>query len=117
MATIKQLEKKIEQIKHKLVGLGDMHPGSLSKQWNVCGSSACKCKDLEDPQKHGPYYYLSFTHKKRSRTRFIMPKFVPQIEKQVNNYKLFKALTEEWKEVATELAKMKIEEQKLANNR
>jgi len=110
--TIKQLEKKILNIKEKLMALGDMHPGSLSKQWNICGNPNCRCKDPEAPKKHGPYYNLSFKYKKRSSTRFIQPQFVKQIEEQLKNYKVFKALTEEWKTTATEIAKMKIEEQK-----
>ena len=94
------------------MALGDMHPGSLSKQWNICGNPKCRCKDPEEPKKHGPYYNLSFTHKGKSRTRFIQPQFVKQIEKQIENYKFFKSLTEEWKNVAAEIAKMKIAEQK-----
>ena len=40
-----------------------MKPDSINEQYNVCGSPNCKCKDKKNPQKHGPYYYLSFTFK------------------------------------------------------
>lgn len=112
--TIKQYEKKIQQIKEKLVALGDMHPGSLSKQWNMCGNPTCACKDPNDPKKHGPYYNLSFNYKGRSTSRFIQEQFVPQIEDQLKNYKIFKSLVDDWKATATELAKLKIDNQKKA---
>jgi hypothetical protein len=112
VSTIKQLEKKIQQIKEKLMDLGDIHPGSLSKQWNVCGSEGCKCKDPKNPQKHGPYYNLSFTHKGKGGTRFIQPQFVEEIQTQIKNYKVFITLTDEWKTTAMELTKMKMNEQK-----
>ena len=54
-------ERRIEQLKGKLAHLGSMLPGSLSEQWNVCGTPGCRCKDPDNPVKHGPYYQLSFT--------------------------------------------------------
>lgn len=89
-----------------------MHPGSLSQQWNVCGNPICKCKDYENPKKHGPYYSLSFAQRGKSTTRFIKAEFVDQIEQQIENYKVFKALMNEWKAVATDLAKMRMDDQK-----
>jgi hypothetical protein len=42
--SIQQIEQRIQQIKNQLVALGDMRPGSLSKQFNVCGKPGCRCK-------------------------------------------------------------------------
>jgi hypothetical protein len=44
------LERQIEKTKQ---ALGDMRPGSLSTQYNVCGKLGCRCK-ADPPQKHGP---------------------------------------------------------------
>lgn len=112
MSTIKQLEKKIQRIKEKLINIGDIHPGSLSEQWNVCGSKGCKCKDPKNPQKHGPYCKLSFTHKGKGGTRFIQPQFIDEIQKQIKNYKVFTTLIDEWKTAAMEVTKMKMSDQK-----
>jgi hypothetical protein len=109
MSNIKTLDKKIERIKLKLQGIGDMHPGSLSKQFNICGNKNCKCKDLENPKKHGPYFNLSFVCNGKSSSRFIKAEFVPEIKKQLANYKLFKKLTDDWKTLAAERAKLKID--------
>ena len=110
MTAIKLIEKKISIIKERIFNLGDMHPGSLSRQFNVCGSPTCSCKDPENPKKHGPYYQLSFTHKGKSTSRFIKKECIAEIKNQINNYKIFKTLVDEWKGLATELAKMRIDE-------
>ena len=67
MATNREttLEKQIEETKKTLVALGDMRPGSLSKQYNVCGKPGCSCK-ADPPKKHGPYYQVSYTRKGKS---------------------------------------------------
>src|SRR3989304_1960448 len=41
---VQALERKIATIKRHLALLGDLRPGSLSEQYNVCGSPGCKCK-------------------------------------------------------------------------
>ncbi len=91
-----QIEKRIERIKKKLMKIGPMRPGSLSKQYSVCTKEGCKCMDPIDPRKHGPYYQLSYVRKGKSTTRFIRPPFVKNIQKQLLNYKTFKSLTDEW---------------------
>lgn len=108
MKDIKILEKKIEKIKEELLSIGDMHPGSLSKQYNICGNATCRCKDRQEPKKHGPYHSLSFSHQGKSTSRFIKSEFVEQVSEQVANYKKFKKLVEDWKDLATQLAKLKV---------
>ena len=105
----KNIEKKIEKIKRELQTIGEMRPGSLSKQYNVCGKPGCRCKDPTVPQKHGPYFQLSYAHKGKSTTQFIRPGFVKRIEKQIANYKYFKQLTQEWINLALEHSKLELE--------
>src|ERR1039458_6726707 len=62
-----QIERQIEKVKRDLTALGDLRPGSLSTQFNVCGSPGCRCK-ATPPEKHGPYYQVSFTRKGKSRS-------------------------------------------------
>jgi hypothetical protein len=52
--TAAQVVRQIENIKRKLVAQGDMRPGTLSTQYNVCGTPGCQCK-AEPSKKHGPY--------------------------------------------------------------
>lgn len=104
---VRALEKKIETIKTKLAALGDMRPGSLSKQYNVCGNPACRCKDPDNPKKHGPYYQLSYTHKGRSKSEFVKKENLPEVKKQLKNYQQFKKLTAEWVDLSLDLARLR----------
>jgi hypothetical protein len=110
METIKELEKEISNIKDKLMSLGNMHPGSLTKQYNICGNPDCRCKDLHNPKKHGPYYQVSFVHNKKSTSRFVKKELVSETKTQLANYKKFKQLVEEWKIAATKLSQLKLME-------
>ena len=87
--------KTIEQLKQKLLNLGPVLPGSISEQWNVCGTPGCKCKDPADPKKHGPYYQLSFSVAGRSSSLFIKNEDVAEVRKRVKRYQEFKKLTME----------------------
>lgn len=100
---IPQIERKIEHLKRQLDKLGPMHPGSLSEQYNVCGKSGCRCKDPKNPQKHGPYYQLSFTWRGKSRTRFVRAERLAGVREKVANYKRFRELTDEWVDLVVEL--------------
>jgi len=87
--------KSIAKIKEALNTLGPMLPGSISTQWNVCGKAGCRCKDPDNPQRHGPYYQLSFSVGGRSSTMFLKKDEVAQVKKCLQRYKRFKELTKE----------------------
>jgi len=108
--SIPQIERKIEHLKRQLAELGPMHPGSLSEQYNVCGKSGCRCKDPKNPQKHGPYYQLSFTWRGKSRTRFVRAERLAGVREKVANYKRFRELTDEWVDLVVELEQQEREQ-------
>lgn len=83
-----------------------MRPGALSEQYNVCGKPNCKCKDPRRPQKHGPYYQLSYTHQGKSTTEFVKRDRLDEVRQQITNYATFKKLTEEWVELSIRIAKL-----------
>lgn len=87
-----QEEKKIELLLKKLAQLGPMLPGSISEQWNVCGTPGCRCKDPDEPVKHGPYYQLSFTVARKSSSMFIKKEDLQEARRRLKRYKQFKAL-------------------------
>jgi len=105
-----QIARKVEQLKRQLVQLGPMHPGSLSEQYNVCGKAGCRCKDPKDPQKHGPYYQLSFTWRGKSRTRFVRAERLADVRQKVTNYRRFRKLTDEWVDLVVELEQLEREQ-------
>ena len=107
-ASIQNLEQRIQRIKAELSRLGEMRPGSLSKQYNVCGKPNCRCKDPQNPQRHGPYYQLSWVHRGKSTTQFIRPSLLPQVRAQIATYNKFRKLTDAWVNLALRLAQAKL---------
>ena len=110
MATnARSLERRIEHIKQQLALLGDLRPGSLSEQYNVCGNPACRCK-ADPPQKHGPYYQLSWTRKRKSRTKFVGRAELANVQAERKNYQRLQDLVDEWIDLAIELSGIKLKE-------
>ena len=97
--------QQIQRIKKQILALGPMLPGSLSEQWNVCGTLGCKCKDPKKPIHHGPYYQLSFSVKGRSSTLFIRPGEVPEARRRIQRYKRFKKLAMDLTQAYVDLAR------------
>lgn len=105
---MRALEAEIKGIKRKLAGLGDLRPGSLSQQYNVCGSPGCRCK-AAPPRKHGPYYQLSYTRKGKDGTRFVKQTDLPLVRQAMANYAHLRKLVDRWIDLATELSDLKLE--------
>lgn len=81
---ITQIDKRIDKIRVELAAIGDMRPGSLTRQF-------------KDPEKQsGAYYQLSYTMEGKSRTEYVSRDWVAEVRRQVATYKHFKALTEQW---------------------
>jgi hypothetical protein len=93
---LRKIQNRIKQIKKGLLGIGLMRPGSLRKQLNRRLASG---KVLE-------YWQLSYTHKMKSRTEYVRTDRVQTTQDQVDEYKKFKALTEEWIALAIDQAKL-----------
>ena len=108
--SIATLEIKLTGLKRKISEIGDIRPGSLSEQYNVCGSPKCRCK-AEPPQKHGPYYKLTSTRKGKSSCRFVKEVEMPIIGEQLKNYKSLRALFDEWIELGSQLADLRLKRQ------
>ena len=92
---LKRIENKIEKIRAELQRVGEMRPGSLSKQFTKPG------------KQRGAYYQLSYTYKMKSRTEYVRPEFVGDIKKQISQYKRFKKLVEKWIDMAIKHSRLK----------
>ena len=87
--------------------LGDLRPGSLSTQWNVCGTPGCRCK-ATTPEKHGPYYQVSFTRKGKSSSKFVRKEDLAAVRRELKNYEVMKMLMDRWIDLATELSNLRL---------
>ena len=103
--TARDIEERIAAIKRELAALGPLHPGSISRQYNVCGSPSCRCK-ADPPQRHGPYYQLSYTHRRKSTSTFVRELDLPAVEQQVRTYERLRALVHEWIGLSIERARL-----------
>ena len=91
-----QIERRIETTKAKLAAIDEMRPGSLSRQY-------------KDPaNQSGAYYQLSYTRDMKSRTEYIARDALSDVRRQIDNYKRFKALTEEWVDLSIEHSRLKM---------
>lgn len=103
----KLLLRQIERVKGQLAALGDLRPGSLSTQYNVCGTPGCRCK-ATPPEKHGPYYQVSFTRKGKSSSKFVRKEDLKTVRRELKNYGVMKTLVDRWIEMATELSNLRM---------
>jgi len=91
----KQLMKwqsQLAQTQAELAALGPMRPGSLSQQY-------------KDPTaKTGAYWQLSFTHKMRSRSRYVRPDELPKLKPLLANFKRFRELIDRWVDLSVQIA-------------
>ncbi len=97
---LERLERKITAIKQKLLALEPMHPGSVSRQYQVCGNPACKCMHPKKPRKHGPYRKLSYVYRGKPVCRFVRAACVDAMNERLAAYKKFRSLMDQWIELS-----------------
>lgn len=94
--TVQHIDEKILRLKQQLLALGPLHPGSLSRQYQVCAKPGCKCCNPKKPRPHGPYTKLTYVHRGKYTCRFVRAGSVQEVTALVAAFKTFRQLTEEW---------------------
>jgi len=105
---IQTIERQIQKIKDRLLALDDLRPGSLSRQFNVCGKPGCRCKDPEHPKRHGPYYQLNYVYRGKKTSQFVRATDLAQIQAELANFKTFRRLIDQWVGLALQRAQLKL---------
>jgi hypothetical protein len=103
--TLDQIDRRIAEIKRALTQLGPLRPGSISRQYNICGTPGCRCK-ADPPQKHGPYHQLNFTWRGRSHTEFVREQDLAEVAAELDSYQQLRALNDEWIALGIERARL-----------
>jgi hypothetical protein len=109
MTEPRALAARIAKIKAALAALGDLRPGTLSQQYNVCGTPGCRCK-ASPPRKHGPYYQVSFTWQGKSQSQFVRREDVSAVRTQLRNYQRLRTLVDSWISVGRELSRVRLDQ-------
>jgi len=93
---LKRIERRIETIKQRLVKIGPMRPGSLTRQY-------------KDPKtKSGSYWQVSYTRSMKSRSDYVRADAVAEVRKEIAEYKRFRKLVEEWIDLGIEASKIRV---------
>jgi len=100
-----RIAHQIEKLKKRLAELGPLHPGSISEQYNVCGTPGCQCKDPKKPRRHGPYYQLSLPGGARAARDSCGRRACPRCARRWPTTSGCGKLVNEWVELAIELEK------------
>jgi hypothetical protein len=96
-----RLKREIWTIKEALIGLGDMRPGSLSRQMRMA------------KEKYGSYWHLSYTYGGKGKTEYVREDFVKQVKRETENFKQYRKLSNKLVKLSIEISRLKM---KLAKN-
>ncbi len=91
---MKEINARILEIKKELQKLGDLRPGSITKQY------------AKPKEKKGAFFQISYTHKMKSKSDYVKKDFVKEMEKQLEEYKKLKSLVEEWIDLGIKKSKI-----------
>ncbi|MEA1981082.1 MAG: DUF6788 family protein [candidate division Zixibacteria bacterium] len=78
--------KLLETLFFELLQLKPFLPGTLTKQYRVCGKPNCKCIDKKAPKKH-PAFQLSYMLENKRSSIYISKSDVDQTEEMTKAYK------------------------------
>ena len=86
--------KLLETLFFELLQLKPFLPGTLTKQYRICGKPNCKCIDKKEPKKH-PFFQLSYMLENKRSSIYISKSEVDQAEEMTETYrKLRKIITD-----------------------
>ncbi len=92
-----ELLRRIKKIKDQITKLNEMRPGVLTEQQYKRGN------------KQWPYWQVSYTINKKSRTEYIRDEYIKIIKAETFEYKKFKNLVEKLTELSLLLSKERME--------
>jgi hypothetical protein len=75
------LQQRIDKIKQQIAALGDLRPGALSQQYNVCGT-----------------------------TQFVREEDLAEVQTQLDNYRRLRELVDEWITLSSEISSLRVHE-------
>jgi hypothetical protein len=94
-ATLSEIQERIVEIHHVLLGMQYLSSGTLQKRTKRCGNPRCRC--ATDPTaRHGPYYEWSYLKAGKLRHRTLTPKQAELMRLAMANYRKVKKLLKAW---------------------
>lgn len=99
------LEKRINEVKKEMYGLGPMRPGSLSKQTHAAGGAG------------EAYYQASYTFRRKGHTDYVRAEDYPRVKEETDTFRRFKELCDELVELSIAWSKSKSTPRKAKSRR
>lgn len=93
--TLKNAEERIRGLLRELARIEKMRPGTLSVQYR------------KPEEEKYPFHQLSYTFKGKSRSEYVRAENLPAIRQELDDYKRFKALSEEIVELSIEASRLR----------
>lgn len=88
-----KIEKRIDAVKKRIMALGPMRPGSLTRQ--------------SHGEAGGTYYSASYTFRRRGHTDYVRKEDFPRVRKETENFKKFRELCDQLVELSIIWSKSK----------
>lgn len=97
-----------DQLRRQLAAIGDLRPGSLSRNYRRCGKPNCRCAAPDHPG-HGPYWVLTWSVKGKTRSRRIPPSQVQATRDQIAECQRLRRLVADLIRVSDELCQSRLQ--------
>lgn len=109
--TLSPLIEDRSELLRQIAELGDFQPGSITSPTRRCGKAGCQCTNPEHPG-HGPYFQLTQKVQGKTNTQNLpSPTAVRKAEREIAEYRKFRALADELVEVNRRICRLRPVEQ------
>ncbi len=106
---VADLEAAREELRRRLLGIGDLRPGSVVEMYRRCGKPNCRCARPGE-QGHGPTLVLTHKEGGKTVTRSIPEEAADRTREQVAEYRRFRETVREFVAVSEALCDARLRE-------
>lgn len=97
--TLKNIEKRIRELRGQLATVGDMRPGALTVQYR------------NPEEKKTPFNQISYTHQGKSRSEYVRAENLKTVRREIQAYKRFKSMVEELIDLSIQASRLRYKTQ------
>ena len=107
--SLAELERRWQEARVALSGVGELRPGALVRRYRPCGKPTCHCAQPGDPG-HGPYWSLTRVVGGKTVTKVIPDAAVDRTQRQIAEHRRFRDLVRELIEVGEQLCEARLQD-------
>lgn len=102
--TLKIIDEQIQRVKARLLVLGPMRPGALSRQYR------------NPRQRQGAFWQISYTHQMKSRSEYVRPNEVAAVRQEIAEFRRYKKLSARWVDLALKRSQARLQQSRASAN-